>query len=157
MNYCNIFVILYTHERNEFMFKEMTMKEALDFLIEERNRVFAEENNSEKIECLDKLVKKAELLKDESVEDRVSLGSLVELEITNNSKTDHATYYLDKEYGMVSISMYSPLGLEIFGLLVGSSVSYDVNGNKVRATIVSKVNEKEEIKEEVKVPQLTNN
>lgn len=121
--------------------RELTLDETLRILIEQQNDAYALEtkNIDHMLTLLDNLIERTEALQSQSIDDKVLLGSLVEVkQDCGNGKIVNETYYLGLDSDAETVSILSPVGYSIFGASVGETVSVNVRGNLMTATIVSK-------------------
>ena len=80
----------------------------------------------------------------DSLNDRILLGSFVELELDyGDGDIEETGYYLGLEYSDNSISILSPIGQSIFCKSVGENEVCLINNQPVKISIISKTNNNE--------------
>ena len=121
---------------------ELSLEQTLRILKDERADLLS--NNLSNIEKMlnkiDDLIERTEsLMEDELFEDKILIGSLVDLTINlENGVRQNTSLYLGFDLNYVTINILSPLGSAIYGASSGDVVTYEVAGNKLDAVINGK-------------------
>lgn len=135
--------------------KEMSLQETLSKLQEQRS-IFLQESarvGEKMLVKIDQLTERTKDLQNASdLEDRVLIGSLVNLSISyGEDDVEFMNYYLGFDFSEYVVTVLSPLGFSIYGAKVNETIPYDVNGNHMEVTILSKNVIEEKSPEEIVV------